>query len=147
MEHESGTSAPDKDGLKPSGSSTGAPQVHPLTFTLLVAGLSMLGQFAIATYLPAFADMARSLRASDVQIQQTITAYMLPFGLMILWHGALSDALGRRRMILVGLALFSSGSLLCAAAQDLQMLYGGRIIQGCSAGIGVIVGRAMVQTV
>src|SRR4029450_9576096 len=57
--------------------------------------------------------MARSLEASPAQIQQTITAYMLPFGLMVLWHGALSDAVGRRRMILAGLALFSAGSL-CA---------------------------------
>jgi DHA1 family bicyclomycin/chloramphenicol resistance-like MFS transporter len=119
--------------------------VHPLVFTLLVAGLSMLGQFAIATYLPAFADMARSLQATDAQIQQTITAYMLPFGLMVLWHGAISDAIGRRRMILAGLALFGSGSALCAVAHDLQMLLAGRIIQGFSAGIGVTVGRAMVR--
>jgi DHA1 family bicyclomycin/chloramphenicol resistance-like MFS transporter len=128
-------------------SSSAAGQLHPAAFTVLVAGLSMLGQFAIATYLPAFADMARSLGASAAQMQQSITAYMLPFGLMVLWHGAISDAVGRRRMVLVGLALFSAGSLLCAMAHDLNMLYAGRVIQGCSAGIGVIVGRAMVRDV
>jgi DHA1 family bicyclomycin/chloramphenicol resistance-like MFS transporter len=127
--------------------SSAAGPLHPAAFTLLLAALSMLGQFAIATYLPAFADMARSLGASAAQMQQTITAYMLPFGLMVLWHGAVSDAVGRRRMVLVGLALFSAGSLLCATAHDLNMLYAGRVIQGCSAGIGVIVGRAMVRDV
>ena len=132
------------DGDATSRSSV-AGQLHPAAFTVLVAGLSMLGQFAIATYLPAFADMARSLGASAAQIQQSITAYMLPFGLMVLWHGAISDAVGRRRMILVGLALFSAGSLLCATARELNVLYAGRVIQGCSAGIGVIVGRAMVR--
>ena len=86
------------DGDATSRSSV-AGQLHPAAFTVLVAGLSMLGQFAIATYLPAFADMARSLGASPAQIQQSITAYMLPFGLMVLWHGAISDTVGRRRMV------------------------------------------------
>jgi len=111
----------------------------------MAAGLSMLGQFAIATYLPAFAAIGSDLHASTSQIQQSLTAYLLPFALLLPWHGAISDAIGRRRMILAGCVLFVAGSLLCAAASGIDMLYAGRALQGVGAGIGVIVGRAMVR--
>ena len=58
---------------------TGAAQVfHARTFVALVAGLSMLGQFAIATYLPAFDAIAKALHASPAQVQQSLTAYFCP---------------------------------------------------------------------
>ncbi|MGF6695593.1 DHA1 family bicyclomycin/chloramphenicol resistance-like MFS transporter [Paraburkholderia sp. MM5496-R1] len=117
------------------------------TIVVLVAGLSMLGQFAIATYLPAFSAMAQALHASPTQIQQSLSAYLLPFAMMIPWHGAISDATGRRRMILLGNALFTVGSLMCAAAPGISLLYAGRALQGMSAGAGVIIGRAMVRDV
>ena len=105
----------------------------------------MLGQFAIATYLPAFDAIAKALHASPAQVQQSLTAYFLPFALMMLWHGAISDAVGRRRIILAGLLLFTLGSLVCAAAISIEMFYAGRVVQGLSSGIGVIVGRSMVR--
>jgi MFS transporter, DHA1 family, multidrug resistance protein len=135
-----------KGGAVP-GTDEGAARrsIDPLRFAAMVAGFAMLGQFAIATYLPAFGDMARDLAASPVQMQQTLTVYILPYGLMMLWHGAISDATGRRRMIIAGNALFALGSLLCAFADGMTMLYAGRMIQGLSAGVGIIVGRAMVR--
>jgi DHA1 family bicyclomycin/chloramphenicol resistance-like MFS transporter len=105
----------------------------------------MLGQFAVATYLPAFDAIGQALHASPAQVQQSLTAYYLPFALMMLWHGAISDAFGRRRLILAGLFLFTLGSLMCAAAVNIDMFYGGRIIQGVSSGVGLIVGSAMVR--
>ena len=111
----------------------------------MTAGLSMLGQFAIATYLPAFAAIANTLHASTAQVQQSLTAYLLPFALLLPWHGAISDAIGRRRMIVAGCVLFVVGSLVCAAATSIGMFYAGRALQGVGAGIGVIVGRAMVR--
>jgi DHA1 family bicyclomycin/chloramphenicol resistance-like MFS transporter len=107
----------------------------------------MLGQFAIATYLPAFTVMAQALHASSTEIQQSLSAYLLPFALMVPWHGAISDAIGRRRVILVGNALFTIGSLMCAAAPGISFFYAGRVLQGMSAGAGVIIGRAMVRDV
>ncbi|MEK7695352.1 MAG: multidrug effflux MFS transporter [Pseudomonadota bacterium] len=111
----------------------------------LTAGLSMLGQFAIATYLPAFAAIANALHASTAEVQQSLTAYLLPFALLLPWHGAISDAIGRRRMILAGCVFFVAGSLVCAGATGIDMFYVGRALQGVGAGIGVIVGRAMVR--
>ena len=66
--------------------------------TILLAGLSALGPFSIDTYLPSFQDIGASLNATPLEVQQTLTAYMLPFALMSLWHGAIADALGRRRL-------------------------------------------------
>jgi DHA1 family bicyclomycin/chloramphenicol resistance-like MFS transporter len=73
----------------------------------LLAGLSMLGPFSIDAYLPAFPRIEATLHASPLEVQQTITAYMLAFSGMVLWHGALSDAYGRRNVILTALVVFS----------------------------------------
>jgi len=122
-------------------------QAPPRSFAFLLAALAAIGPFSIDTYLPAFPAMTQGLGATDLEIQQTLTTYMIPFAVMMLWHGALSDALGRRRIILVGLALFMAGSLVCAFAGNVQVLWIGRAIQGVSAGIGMVVGRAMVRDV
>ncbi|RJG08941.1 MFS transporter [Pseudomonas cavernicola] len=114
-------------------------------FVLLVAGLAALGQFAIATYLPAFDAIGAELAASPAEVQQTLTAYLLPFALAIVWHGAISDAFGRRGFILCGLLLFIAGSLLCALAPDIDWLFAGRVLQGLSAGVGIVVGRVMLR--
>lgn len=117
----------------------------PQLFVVLVAGLASLGQFAIATYLPAFDAIAAGLGASPAEVQQTLTAYLLPFALTIVWHGAISDAIGRRGFILCGLLLFVVASLLCALAPGIEWLFAGRVLQGLSAGVGIVVGRAMLR--
>ena len=117
----------------------------PRRLAFLLAALSALGPFSIDTYLPAFPAMAQALHATDIEIQQSLTAYLLPFAFMMLWHGAISDALGRRRIILFGLGLFAAASLVCASATRVEMLWFGRALQGCSSGIGIVVGRAMVR--
>jgi MFS transporter, DHA1 family, multidrug resistance protein len=69
--------------------------------SLLLAALSMIGPFAVDTYLPAFDGMTQSLSATPVQMQQTLSSYLLAFAVMNLYHGALSDSIGRRRAGLV----------------------------------------------
>ncbi len=112
---------------------------------ILLAALAMLGPFSIDAYLPAFPEIERSLDASALQVQQTMTAYLLAFATMILWHGALSDALGRRIVILVSLVVFVVASFGCASAHSIQYLWAFRILQGLSAGAGIVVGRAIVR--
>ena len=89
---------------------------------LLLACLGMLGPFAVDTYLPAFASMARSLDATPVQMQQTLSAYLFGFALMNLFHGALADSFGRRPVILWGVALFTVASVGCALSQSIGQL-------------------------
>jgi MFS family permease len=63
--------------------------------------------FSIDAYLPAFAGIQASLRATPIEIQQTLSAYLFAFGLMFLFHGALSDSFGRRPVILVALVVYT----------------------------------------
>ena len=111
----------------------------------LLAGLAMLGPFSIDAYLPAFPLIMANLHASPIEVQQTLTAYMLAFAAMVLWHGALSDAFGRRNVILVSLVVFAIGTFGCAAASTVHYLWVFRIMQGVSAGAGVVVGRAIIR--
>ncbi|MDZ4098422.1 MAG: Bcr/CflA family drug resistance efflux transporter, partial [Methylophilaceae bacterium] len=57
---------------------------------LVLASLAALAPFAIDTYLPAFGMLENDLGASTVEIQQSLTFYLLPYALMTLWHGAIS---------------------------------------------------------
>jgi DHA1 family bicyclomycin/chloramphenicol resistance-like MFS transporter len=112
---------------------------------LLLAFLNAIGPFSIDAYLPAFPAMQRDLATDALAMQQSLTAYMLTFSVMMLWHGAISDALGRKRVILVGLVIYVLASVVCAAAPNIHILLIGRVLQGMSAGVGVIVGRAIVR--
>ncbi len=119
-----------------------------LSFTglaTLLAALSMLGPFSIDTYLPAFASIQTSLHASSIEVQQTLTAYMLSFAVMTLWHGALSDSFGRRNVVLVALIVFAIGSFGCASAHTVHYLWVFRVMQGVAAGAGMVIGRAIVR--
>ncbi len=111
----------------------------------MLAGLAMLGPFSIDTYLPAFSSIQASLHASPLEVQQSLTFYMLAFAGMVLWHGALADAFGRRNLILVSLVMFAIGSFGCASAHTVHYLWVFRILQGISAGAGVVIGRAIIR--
>lgn len=105
----------------------------------------MLGPFSIDTYLPAFPAIGASLQAAPIQVQQTLTAYLVMFAFMILWHGAISDALGRRTVILTALGFYAFASLFCAFAPRIEVLWAGRAMQGMVGGAGFVVGRAIVR--
>ena len=111
----------------------------------LLACLGMLGPFSIDTYLPAFSGIAASLGATAVQMQQTLSAYLFGFALMSLFHGALSDSVGRRPVVLWGVAVFTIASAGCALSSQVGMLVCFRALQGLAAGAGVIVSRAVVR--
>ncbi len=112
---------------------------------ILLAALSMLGPFAIDTFFPAFPVMAKALSASPFQMQQTLSLYLVAYAVMSLLHGGLSDAIGRRPVILASLAVFTLASIGCSFARSIDELLFFRVIQGLSAGAGVIVGRAIVR--
>ena len=112
---------------------------------MLLAGLAMLGPFSIDAYLPAFPAIAASLNASPIEVQQSLTAYMLAFAVMVLWHGALSDAFGRRNIVIGALAVFAVGTLGCAGSHSVHYLWAFRILQGVSAGAGMVIGRAIIR--
>ena len=112
---------------------------------ILLALLGMVGPFSIDTYLPAFPAIAGGLGATPVQMQQTLSAYLFAFAFMALFHGALSDSLGRRPVVLWGLAIFTLASAGCALSQSIGQLIFFRALQGLSAGAGIVVSRAVIR--
>jgi len=112
-----------------------------------LAALAAVGPFCIDAYLPSMPEIANTFGVSLAAVQQTLTAYMVPFAVMTLWHGAISDAFGRRRVILVLLALFVGASLGCALAPSFASLLFCRMLQGLTAGAGMVIGRAIIRDV
>jgi len=112
---------------------------------VLLAMLGMLGPFSIDTYIPAFSGIARSLGATPVQMQQTLSAYLFGFAFMSLFHGAISDSVGRRPVVLWGLAAFTLASMGCALSQSIGQLVFFRAVQGLTTGAGIVVSRAVVR--
>ena len=79
-----------------------------LSFT--VALLAMLAPFSIDTYLPSFPDIGREFSVSSVVLQQTLSFYLLAFATMMLVYGPLSDAYGRKNVVLVSTAVYLATS-------------------------------------
>ena len=112
---------------------------------VLLALLGMLGPFSIDTYLPAFSGIARSLGATPVEMQQTLSAYLFGFAFMNLFHGAMADSFGRRPVVLWGIAMFTLASAGCALSQSISQLVFFRALQGLSTGAGIVVSRAVIR--
>lgn len=120
-------------------------QPSQLVVSVVLAMLAALAPFAIDTYLPAFPTLAQALGGTTLELQQSLTAYLLPYAVMTLWHGALSDAIGRLAAIRWGLGIFALASIGCALAPNVETLWFFRAVQGASAGAGNVVARAMVR--
>ena len=124
-----------------------SPAISIRRLALLLGGLAMFGPFSIDTLFPAFPAMGAQFGADKLAMQQTISAYLIAYALMSLVHGPLSDAIGRRRVIIGGLSVFTVASVGCALSTDLSTLLAFRALQGLSAGVGLIVGRAVIRDV
>jgi MFS transporter, DHA1 family, multidrug resistance protein len=116
-----------------------------LRLVLVLAALTMVGPFTIDAIFPAFEVMTRDLQVDEVTMQQTLSVYLLAFAVASLFHGSMSDALGRRRVIVTGCLLYAVASALCALAPSMPLLLGARAAQGLVAGAGMIVGRTVVR--
>jgi MFS transporter, DHA1 family, multidrug resistance protein len=114
---------------------------------LILAGLSMLGPFSIDTPFPAFRAMAEDFDVTSADMQLVVSAYLVAFGVMSPFHGPLSDALGRRPVIVGGVLLYAAASVGCALSPNLETLLVFRVLQGLSAGGGVIVSRTIIRDV
>lgn len=113
--------------------------------TVILAGLTMVGPLAIDTYLPSFLAMSQHFAVGPALIQQTLSIFLFPFAIMMLFYGTLSDSFGRRPIILGSLALYIVGCFGAALAPSFAWLLAARALQGFAAGAGSVVGRAIVR--
>ncbi|MEU0672312.1 multidrug effflux MFS transporter [Streptomyces sp. NPDC006172] len=112
---------------------------------LLLGSLSAFGALSIDMYLPAMPSMARQLHTSAPLVQMTLSAFVVGLALFQVIVGPLSDAWGRRRPLLAGMALYLAGSLWCVLAPTVGYLIAGRILQSLGAAAGTVLARAIVR--
>jgi MFS transporter, DHA1 family, multidrug resistance protein len=112
---------------------------------VLLGALSAFGPLSMDMYLPGLPAMARDLSAPAWAAQLTITTSMLGLAGGQLVAGPISDALGRRRPLLAGLAAYLVTSLLCAMAPSISTLLAFRLFQGAAGAAGIVIARAIVR--
>lgn len=116
-----------------------------LRSAIVLGLLAWVGPFAIDMYLPALPVIARDLDTTIAATQTTLTAYFIAFGIAQLVYGPLSDWIGRKQPIYLGLAIFIVGSLGCALAPSIGWLTAGRFVQALGAATVMVVPRAIVR--
>ena len=116
-----------------------------LLLTLVLAGMAMLGPFSIDTPFPAFAQMRGEFGVGVDEMQLVVSAYMLAFAVMTPFHGPLSDAVGRKPVVVGALVAYTVASIGCALSPSLPVLLVFRVLQGLSAGGATIIGRTIIR--
>lgn len=122
-----------------------SPVLHRRRIGIIVGALSALGPFSIDTYFPSFPALAAYFGVTEIQVQSTLSFYLAALSGMNLFHGALSDSFGRRRVIVVSLAIYALSAVACVIAPGFGWLLALRVIQGLAAGAGMIVSRAIIR--
>lgn len=112
---------------------------------LIIGALSAFGPLSIDMYLPGLPALARDLGGTDWQAQLTLTACLLGLALGQVLVGPLSDAVGRRRPLLAGLAAYAAASLVCALVPSMPLLVLLRFVQGLAGSAGIVLARAVVR--
>lgn len=118
---------------------------RPWRVVLLLGSLIALGPLSIDLYLPALPELTRDLAASTSSVQLTLTGILVGLGVGQLLIGPLADVYGRRRPLLVGIAVNVVAALLCAAAPSIVVLDVLRVVQGLGAAAASVVAMAVVR--
>ena len=111
----------------------------------LLACVTIVGTLAMHMFIPALPDAARGFGVGAGQMQQTITVYILGMALGQLIYGPLSDSLGRRPMLLTGLALYTLASTAAFLSPSAPWLIGARLVQALGGCAGLALGRAIAR--
>ena len=114
-------------------------------FALVIGSVSALGPIAIDMYLPGLPALARELHAGPGQAELTVTSYFVGSTFGQLFYGPLSDRVGRRAPMLIGLALFILSGLACSFAPNLQTLILARLFQGLGSAAAQVIGSAVIR--
>jgi DHA1 family bicyclomycin/chloramphenicol resistance-like MFS transporter len=119
--------------------------VRRLGLIVVLGALTAFGPMSIDLYLPAFPAMTAHFHTGESAVQLTLTAGLAGLALGQLLYGPVSDALGRRGPLYVGLVAFTVASGLCAVAPSVAVLTGLRFVQGLGGAAGIVIARAVVR--
>ena len=126
-------------------SSTPSGRAGDARLIVILGALVALGPLSTDAYVPGLPKLTRDLGASVSGAQLTITACLVGLAVGQLLAGPLSDALGRRRPLIAGLALYTAAGLSCALAADVWTLVALRLVQGIGGACGLVIANAVVR--
>ena len=116
------------------------------SYAILVA-ISAIGPLALNIFMPSMPGLQREFGVSYGVVQLTLTLYLIGMAVCQLVYGPISDKVGRRPMLLFGIALFVVASLMAALAPSIHVLIAARLLQAVGGAAGVVLARAMVRDV
>ncbi|MFO1140923.1 MAG: multidrug effflux MFS transporter [Amaricoccus sp.] len=122
-----------------------ASQPGMVRIAVVIGLLGAVGPFAIDMYLPALPEVAADLAASPQAVQFTLSAFFAAFGVSQLIYGPLSDWMGRKPPLYIGVGIFLLGTLGCALAPGIGALIAARFVQGLGAATVMVVPRAIIR--
>ncbi len=109
--------------------------------------LTMLGQGALTLCIPAFPALAHGLHAGNESVKFSLTLFLLAYGLSQLFYGPASDVYGRKKVLMIGLAIMFVGSIMTPFCHQLMQFDIARILQGLGAGATMVIIRASLRDV
>ncbi|KRE34300.1 multidrug effflux MFS transporter [Paenibacillus sp. Soil724D2] len=118
---------------------------HAVRLALLLGLFSTLGPFTIDMYLPAFPQIVEQFGTTASLVQLSLTACLLGLGIGQLVMGSLSDVYGRRKPLLISMAIYVVASIACAVSPSIWLLILSRLIQGFVASAGIVISRAIAR--
>ena len=122
-----------------SSSATGAA-------VLIVLGiLTAFGPLSMDMYLPALPELVDFFRTTPGKAQLTLSAFTIAFGAGQLVYGPVSDRLGRRNVLLVGIGIYALASILCVFADTIDELILARLFQAIGGAAGIVLSRAIIR--
>ena len=120
-------------------------QQYSSAWIMLLALLTALGPLSIDMYLPALPQMAKDFGVSTQMMANTLPAYFFGLAIGQLLYGPISDRIGRKKPLYVGLSLYAIASLLCIFASNEWSLIALRVVQALGGCVGVVIARAAIR--
>lgn len=119
--------------------------ISKTSLILLLGALAAMGPLSIDMYLPAFPDVERDLQAASGMVGATLATFFAGLCLGQVIYGPMSDTVGRKRPLLLGIAIYMGSSIGCLFANSIELLLLLRFFQALGACSGMVVGRAMIR--
>ncbi len=122
-----------------------SPATGAVRLVIVLGGLSAISPFATDMYAPGFPEIVASFDTSGTAVQLSLTACLVGLAVGQVVLGPVSDALGRRRLLLAGSRRVRRPVLLCALAPSIAVFEVTRLLQGVAGGAGLVIGRAVIS--
>lgn len=115
-----------------------------ISFICFLSALSMLGYFTSDMYLPAFPVIAKSLQTSKAQVELSLSVYMFGLAVGQLFYGPISDKIGRKLTLILGLIIFTLATVGCYRSTSISLFLFFRVIQALGACSTTVIWQAIV---